>query len=86
MLDGVKRSDDGQASMTKTLNAWDRPELAEYYGTMAGSHLVGHARLNIIGWQVKKADVSRTDTGTRVDLWLGGDRFDSSRYSFPRGN
>jgi hypothetical protein len=50
---------------------------------MAGSDLVGSARLNLIGWQVKHADVTRTGNGTKIDLWLGSDRFDSSRFTIP---
>jgi hypothetical protein len=83
VLDDTVRDDKEIASMTKTLNASARPELAEYYGSMAGSDLLGAARLNLIGWQIKRADVSRTDSGTKIDLWLGSDRFDSSRFSIP---
>ena len=48
-----------------------RPELAGYYGGMAGLDLLGAGRLNLIGWQVKQADVSRVGTTTRINLWLG---------------
>jgi hypothetical protein len=27
--------------------------------------------------------VSRTGNGTKIDLWLGGDRFDSSYFNIP---
>jgi hypothetical protein len=80
-LDNVTRGDEELASMSKALNAGSRPEMADYYGHMAGSDPVGTARLNLIGWQVKSADVSRSDSGTKVDLWLGSPRFDSSRFS-----
>lgn len=84
VLDSVKRPDEELESMRKALNATVRPELADYYGSMAGSDLVGAARLNLIGWQIKHADVAASDSGTKVDLWLGSDRFDSSRFTLPR--
>jgi hypothetical protein len=83
VLDSTVRSEEALASMRKSLNVSARPELAEYYGAMAGSDLIGAARLNLIGWQVKHADVERTTEGTKIDLWLGSERFDSSRFSIP---
>ena len=83
VLDDQRRSEAELADMTRALNASTRPEMAEYYGSMGGSDLLGSARLNLIGWQVKHADVSRTDDGTKVDLWLGSERFDPSRFSIP---
>lgn len=84
VLDSVMRPEEELEAMRKALNATVRPELADYYGSMAGSDLVGAARLNLIGWQIKHADVSSSDSGTKVDLWLGSDRFDSSRFTLPR--
>jgi hypothetical protein len=84
VLDSVKRAEEELEAMRKALNSTVRPELADYYGSMAGSDLVGAARLNLIGWQIKHADVSSSDSGTKVDLWLGSDRFDSSRFTLPR--
>jgi len=85
VVDDTVRSDEELAAMSAALNATARPELAEYYGSMGGSDLLGAARLNLIGWQVKHGDVSRTGNGTKIDLWLGSDRFDSSRFSIPSG-
>ncbi len=84
VLDSTVRKDEELRSMSTALNTSVRPELADYYGSMAGSDLVGSARLNLIGWQVKRADVTRTDSGTKIDLWLGSERFDSSRFSMPQ--
>ncbi len=84
VLDSTVRKDEELRSMSAALNTSVRPELADYYGSMAGSDLVGSARLNLIGWQVKRADVTRTDSGTKIDLWLGSERFDSSRFSMPQ--
>lgn len=83
VLDDQRRSEAELADMTRALNTATRPEMAEYYGSMGGSDLLGSARLNLIGWQVKHADVSLTDDGTKIDLWLGSDRFDPSRFSIP---
>jgi hypothetical protein len=84
VLDSTVRKDEELKTMSAALNTTVRPELADYYGSMAGSDLVGSARLNLIGWQVKHADVTRTDSGTKIDLWLGSDRFDSSRFNMPQ--
>ena len=83
IMDNTGRSDDSLESIRKALNTSVRPELAEYYGSMAGSDLIGSARLNLIGWQVKHADVTRIAEGTKIDLWLGSDRFDSRKFSMP---
>lgn len=84
VLDDHKRSDNELESMSRALNTANRPELADYYGSMGGSDLLGSVRLNLVGWQIKKADVSRTEEGTKIDLWLGGDRFDSSNFNMPK--
>jgi hypothetical protein len=82
-LDDNFRSDKELEEIRSNLNSGGRPELAGYYGAMAGQDLLGEARLNLIGWQVKHADVSVTDSGTRIDLWLGGEGFDPTRFSIP---
>lgn len=83
VLDDTKRSENELEAISKALNTGNRPELAEYYGTMGGSDLLGTVRLNLVGWQIKHADVSKTDEGTKIDLWLGSDRFDSKRFTMP---
>lgn len=84
ILDNTERTDPELEAIRKALNTQARPELAEYYGAMAGSDLIGTARLNLIGWQVKHADVDRTAEGTKIDLWLGSDRFDSRQFNLPQ--
>lgn len=84
VLDNTPRDEKELVKISKALNTTARPELAEYYGSMAGSDLIGAARLNLIGWQVKHADVNRTAEGTKIDLWLGSDRFDSTRFNIPK--
>jgi hypothetical protein len=84
IVDSTVRTDEELAEISDALNSADRPELGEYYGAMGGSDLLGSARLNLIGWQIKCADVSRTGNGTKIDLWLGGDRFDSTYFTMPQ--
>ena len=84
VLDDQVRSDTELEEMSKALNTPVRPEMAEYYGTMGGSDLLGAARLNLVGWQIKHADVSRTQEGTKIDLWLGSERFDASYFTIPK--
>jgi len=81
VIDSVKRSEAELDSIRAALNNARRPELAGYYGSMAGYDSLGSARLNLIGWQVKGADVKATDSGTKIDLWLGGDRFNPEHFS-----
>jgi len=81
VIDSVKRRPSELDSIRASLNSERRPELAGYYGGMAGYDSLGAARLNLIGWQLKGADVKTTDSGTRIDLWLGGDRFNPESFS-----
>jgi hypothetical protein len=81
VMDSTVRKDAELESITRVLNTSSRPEMADYYGHMAGNDLVGAARLDLIGWQVKKADVGRIEGGTKIDLWLGSERFDIARFS-----
>jgi len=83
VVDNCERSDKEMAAMTAALDSHERPELAEYYGSMSGVDMVGTARLNLIGWQIKHADVTRTTNGTKIDLWQGSDRFDTSNFTIP---
>jgi hypothetical protein len=81
VFDDTPREDKELESIRNALRNPGRPELAGYYGSMAGSDMLGSARLDLIGWQIKQATVDRTSDGTRIDLWLGGDRFDPDRFS-----
>ncbi len=83
VVDNNIRTDEELEDMTKALNTGTRPELAEYYGSMSGADMLGAARLNLIGWQIKHADVTRTQSGTKIDLWVGSDRFDASYFNIP---
>lgn len=81
VLDDTKRTDDELEAIRTALKNPGRPELAGYYGSMAGFDMIGAARLDLIGWQIKAATVDRTNEGTRIDVWLGGKRFDPDRFS-----
>jgi len=83
VMDDNPHTDEEIQQMEKDLNSQKRPELAGYYGEMSGRDLLGASRLNLLGWQVKHTDVTKTDSGIKIDFWLGGDRFDSRRFSMP---
>ncbi|MFW5786451.1 MAG: hypothetical protein ACOCYC_04330 [bacterium] len=81
VLDSVQRDETELEDIRASLNSARRPELAGYYGSMAGYDSLGDARLNLIGWQLKGADVKSTDSGTKIDLWLGGEGFNPAHFS-----
>lgn len=83
IFDDHVRSDEELTSIREALNSSRRPELAGYYGNMSGFDFVGDPRLDLVGWQIKYADVGRIDKGTRIDLWLGGDEFDPNNFTIP---
>lgn len=76
VLDSVPRGESEIDKIRRALNQQSRPELADYYGHMAGVDLIGRARLGLVGWQVKGAEVSSSESGTKIDIWLGNDHFD----------
>jgi hypothetical protein len=82
VIDDRPRTDEEVRKIERSLNAARRPELAGYYGEMAGHDLLGSARLNLVGWQIKQADVMRTpDDGIMLNLWIGGEGFDFQKFS-----
>lgn len=83
VMDDNSHTDEEIAKMQKDLNRPKRPELSGYYGAMTGQDLLGSSRLDLLGWQVKHADVTRTSSGIKIDLWLGGDKFNSERFNIP---
>ncbi|MFA6688877.1 MAG: hypothetical protein WCR05_05825 [Sphaerochaetaceae bacterium] len=75
-MDDRMRSDEELDRIRTALNPKHiRPELADYYGALAGHDTSWEARLKLIGWQIKGATVANNDSGTQIDLWLGGDSF-----------
>lgn len=83
ILDSNEHSDEEITRVEKILNSQKRPELAGYYGAMTGHDLLGSTRLDLLGWQVKHADVSKTDSGIKIDLWMGGEEFQSEHFTIP---
>lgn len=84
ILDSNKHSDEEIAEIERTLNSEKRPELVGYYGAMTGHDLLGKSRLDLLGWQVKHSDVSKTDSGIKIDLWMGGSEFQNDQFSIPK--
>lgn len=85
VIDDNEHSDEEIQQMESALNSQKRPELAGYYGAMTGHDLLGSSRLNLLGWQIKHSDVTRAGNGIKIDLWLGGERFDSRQFNIPEG-
>jgi len=83
IMDDNEHTDEEIAAMEKALNSRKRPELSGYYGAMTGRDMLGSARLDLLGWQVKHADVSRQDGGVMINLWLGGEKFQSEKFTIP---
>lgn len=81
-FDDRQRSEEELKKIRNALNPkHTRPELAEYYGMMAGHDTSWDARLKLIGWQIKQATVQNTDSGVQIELWLGSDSFNPSQFS-----
>ena len=83
VLDDTVHSDEEIAEIERALNSKKRPELAGYYGAMTGRDFLGSARLDLLGWQIKHADVGKTDEGIKIDLWIGSDRFENRKFNIP---
>ncbi len=81
-FDDQMRSEEEIKRIYNSLNPQkSRPELAEYYGLMAGHDMAWDARLKLIGWQIKHASVDNSDSGLRIDLWLGSDAFNPENFT-----
>lgn len=83
VIDTNDHSDEEIEQMEKALNSQKRPELAGYYGAMTGHDLLGSSRLDLLGWQIKHADVCRYQAGIKIDLWMGGEEFQSEKFTIP---
>lgn len=67
VLDSVKRSPSELDAIRTSLNSEPRPELAGYYGGMAGYDSLGAARLTIVGWQLKGGERFERDRFSITD-------------------
>ncbi|MGL4855203.1 MAG: hypothetical protein ACRC37_08145 [Lentisphaeria bacterium] len=83
LIDSNEHSQKEVEEMERMLNSQKRPELEGYYGAMTGHDLLGSSRLDLLGWQIKHADVCNMEPGVKIDLWLGGDDFQSDCFSIP---
>lgn len=83
VIDTNYHSDEEIEDMERALNSQKRPELAGYYGAMTGTDLLGSSRLDLLGWQIKHADLTRMNEGLKIDLWLGGEEFQSDQFNIP---
>jgi hypothetical protein len=83
ILDDKKRSKKEIEKIKRSISIGQRPELSGYYGNLTGNNLLGVARLDIIGWQVKFIDVNETNDGLKIDIWIGSADFDKAKFTIP---
>lgn len=84
VFDDNKRSPKEIEQIKRSISIGQRPELSGYYGTLTGNNLLGEARLDLIGWQVKFIDVNQTNDGLQIDIWIGSEEFDKDKFSIPK--
>ncbi len=81
-IDDRPRTDEEIAEIEQSLMLHQRPELASYYGMMLGHDLLGSARLELIGFQVKGVKVERIpEGGVMINLWVGSEDFDPGLFT-----
>ena len=81
-IDDRPRTDKEISDIEHRLMLHRRPELASYYGTMLGHDLLGTARLELIGFQIKGVKVERVpEGGVMINLWVGSDDFDPAAFT-----
>jgi len=81
-IDDRPHSDEEIAEIEQGLKMHQRPELASYYGTMLGRDLLGNARLELIGYQIKGARVDKiAEGGIMINFWVGSDNFNPAIFT-----
>jgi hypothetical protein len=81
-IDDRPRTDEEIAEIEHSLMLHQRPELASYYGTMVGHDLLGSARLELIGFQVKGVKVEKIpEGGVMINLWVGSEDFNPGLFT-----
>ncbi len=81
-VDDRPRSEKELSEIEHSLMLHQRPELASYYGTMIGHDLLGSARLELIGFQIKGVKIERIpEGGVMINLWIGNEGFDPTMFS-----
>ncbi len=83
IFDDKKRTKKEIEDIKRLISIGQRPELSGYYGNLAGNNLLGEARLELIGWQVKYIDVNQTDEGLKIDIWVGSEEFKKDKFTMP---
>lgn len=83
ILDDIERSDKEIEEIKRIISVGQRPELSGYYGNLTGNNLLGEARLDLIGWQVKYIDVNKIRDGLKIDIWIGSEEFDKDKFTMP---
>lgn len=83
ILDDKKRTDKEIEELKRIISIGQRPELSGYYGNLTGVNLLGEARLDLIGWQVKFIDVNPTKDGLKIDIWIGSEDFEKDKFNIP---
>jgi len=81
-IDDRPRTDNEIAEIEHSLMMHQRPELASYYGTMIGRDLLGSARLELIGYQIKSVKIEKVaEGGVMINLWIGSEDFDPALFT-----
>jgi hypothetical protein len=81
-IDDRPRTDKEIAEIEHSLMMQQRPELASYYGTMIGHDLLGSARLELIGFQIKSVKIEKApEGGLMINLWIGSEDFDPALFT-----
>lgn len=83
IFDDTKRTKKDIEKLKRLISIGQRPELSGYYGNLAGNNLLGEARLDLIGWQVKFIDLNETNDGLKIDIWIGSEDFDKDKFTIP---
>lgn len=83
VIDNHPRTEEEIKLIKESLGGPTRPELVAYYGNLAGFEPLGKARLKLVGFQVKHTEVTRCDSGVKIDLWVGGERFNPTKFTIP---
>jgi hypothetical protein len=83
IFDNVVRTEDEIKKIKNRISVGQKPELSSYYGNLAGNDLLGEARLDLIGWQVKFIDVINRGNGIQIDIWIGSENFERNKFTIP---
>jgi len=81
-IDDYPHSDQEIMEIEHSLRMHQRPEMASYYGTMLGHDLLGNARLELIGYQIKGVKVEKVpEGGIMINIWIGSENFNPAMFT-----